>query len=171
MPNSPDNKIEPSTFIGCDTAELLLCQQELSNKIKEAIADQSFDPTSFTKQILISKYQLNSLQNGTVAGFYTYGLYLCALRRAINCLGLNGDTDIEAKYAKLVQHHNNSPKGQQIIAVQKVVNKKLGKFLNRAPEEEEVRLNWRFQLATIFIFLLIAGLTLGLLSLFEVVSI
>lgn len=146
---------------------MLLCQQELGNKIEDAIADQSLDTSSFAKQILISKYQLDSLQNGTAAGFYTYGLYLYALRRAFNRLGLNGDGDIEAKYAQLVQHHNNSPKGQQIIAVQEVVNKKLGKALNRVPEEEGVRSNWRSQLATIFIFLLIAGLTVGLFSLLD----
>ena len=158
MEKSLANKTEPGSVANSDTTALQQCQQQLGIEIKKALADQSVDSASFGKQILTSTCQLHSLQNGTVDGFYTYGLYLKALRRALDGLGLSEDSEIESQYRRLVEHHEKSPHGQQIMAVRQVVNKTLGKAPSQSPQAEGLL----FKISPTLIFLIIAGLALGI---------
>lgn len=110
-------------------------QDLLGSRLKEAVNAQTVDLDKLAKRALVSRRQLNGLFTGQCDDFHTYGLYLKALRRALDEVGQSGETEVEDNYAVLMQHYQTTPRGKKILEVQRVINKALGE----APAEDEAR--------------------------------
>ncbi|MFO7746733.1 MAG: hypothetical protein R6V42_02880 [Orrella sp.] len=110
-------------------------QHLLGSRLKEAVNARAMDLDKLAKRVLVSRRQLNGLFTGLSEDFHTYGLYLKALRRALDEVGKSGEAEVEDDYAILMQHYQTTPRGKKILEVQRVVNKALGE----APAEDDAR--------------------------------
>jgi len=116
-------------------SDVIEMQYLLGSRLKEAVNALTLDLDKLAKRVLVSRRQLNGLFEGLSDDFHTYGLYLKALRRALDEVGQSGETEVEDNYAILMQHYQTSPRGKKILEVQQVINKALGE----APAEDNTR--------------------------------
>lgn len=86
-------------------SDLVDTQDLLGSLLKEAVNAQTVDLDKLAKRALVSKRQLNGLFTGQSDDFHTFGLYLKALRRALDEVGQSGETEVEDNYAFLMQHY------------------------------------------------------------------
>lgn len=116
-------------------SDIVDTQYLLGSRLKEAVNARTVDLDKLAKRVLVSRRQLNGLFTGLSEDFHTYGLYLKALRRALDEVGQSGETEVEKSYAILMQHYQTTPRGKKILEVQRVINKALGE----APAQDDAR--------------------------------
>ena len=84
------------------------------------------DRQALAKRLILSTRQLNALIEPDPSAFHTYGIYLRALRFALEEAGLLDNPEIQGQLEFLVGEYSRDPHMSRILEVKRTVNRKLG---------------------------------------------
>jgi len=102
------------------------CEQYLADRLSQSWQARSVDRAALAKTLILSSRQLDALLVADSAAFHTYGIYLRAIRRALEEAGIASEPEVAACLDTLVHAYSQEPGVSQILAVRKTINQKLG---------------------------------------------
>jgi len=101
------------------------CEQYLASCLAESWQARSVDRLELAKRLILSVKQLDALQKADPAPFHTHGIYLRAMRKALEEAQLFDDPEVLRCLEALESDHRRIPNISHVLQVKQTVNKKL----------------------------------------------
>ncbi len=101
-------------------------EKDLGQILQARWSSAHADRAAIAKRLILSQRQLNALVQADPTAFHTYGIYLRALRMALQQAGVLQDAEVVERLEFLAERYLRNRHVSGILEVKRTVNRKLG---------------------------------------------
>ncbi|MCD8536275.1 MAG: hypothetical protein LRY56_01665 [Burkholderiaceae bacterium] len=137
-------------------------EQYLVSRLRENWRSRAIDREILAKNLILSHRQLQALEAADHSPFHTYGIYLRALRCALDDAQLLNDPEVSSCLQTLIHDYINTPPMTHVLQVKQTVNKKLGVAPALVKADQTSRLGTGLTIVLVVLSMLLTAVLLSL---------